>query len=257
MATDAPGRASKLKSIEKAFDVIELLKERDGAGVTELADELGWAKSTTHNYLQTLENNEYIIQEGNTYYLGLRFLGLGRYVSQRKSFYGLAETKVEELAEETGERAQFVVEEHGRAVYVRHTTGDRGVRTDAVVGSRLDLHATAAGKAILSQLPEERRAEILDRLELTQHTRNTLTDRDELLEELDRIRGDGIARNRGEIVEGMNAVAVPVTDPNERVLGALCVSGPAHRMTDERIEDGLAEHILGSVNELELNIEYA
>lgn len=256
MTTDVDSSLGTLKSVEKAFRVIELLRREDGAGVTRVADELGWAKSTAHNYLRTLEENEYVVQEGSTYYLGLRFLGLGTYVKNRKEIYSLAETKVEELAERTNERAQFVVNEHGKAIYVRHMTGDRGVQTDARIGSRLDLHATSSGKALLSQLSADERAKLLDRIELTQFTENTITDREELREELKRIRDRNIAHNRGEIVKGMNAVAVPVTDSNEEVIGALSVSGPAHRMTDEWIENELAEYILGTANELELNIEY-
>lgn len=257
MATDPDPMSGELQSIRKAFEIIELLKEREGAGVTEVANELGWAKSTTYNYLATLKSNGYVIQEGRKYHLGLRFLELGKHVSHGKDLYELASKKVKELAEETGERAQFVVLEHGQAVYVRQAIGDKGVRTDAEVGSRLDLHATAAGKAILSKIPESEREEILDCIGMKPYTKNTIADREELRQELEEIQETGIARNSGEIVDGMNAVAVPVTNTNEHVLGALCVSGPAHRMTAERIKDELVEYILGSVNELELNLQYS
>ncbi|MEF8824793.1 MAG: IclR family transcriptional regulator [Halapricum sp.] len=257
MSTGPDVVSGELKSIRKAFEVIELLKERNGAGVTEIANELGWAKSTAYNYLRTLTNNEYVVQEGDQYHLGLRFLDLGKHVSHRKDLYELADKKVKELANETGERAQFVVLEHRKAVYVRQAIGDSGVHTDAEVGSRLDLHATAAGKAILSKIPDDEREEILDRIEMRSYTENTIKHRKELQQEIEEIQSTNIARNGGEIVDGMNAVAVPVTDANEQVYGSLCVSGPAHRMTDERIEDHLAEYILGSANELELNLEYS
>lgn len=75
-------------------------------------------------------------------------------------------------ADETAERAQFIVEEHGRAVYVHHAAGNSAVRTpESGVGMRIHLHATAAGKAILAFLTEERQLEIVEQrgYRLSQH----------------------------------------------------------------------------------------
>lgn len=256
METRATKEENTLKSVTQAFEIIEVLRERDGAGVTEIADELGWAKSTTHNYLRTLVANEYIVAEGTTYYLGLRFLELGNYVLSQKMLYSLVEPKVEELAEKTEERAQFSVLEHRNAVYLCHEKGERGVQTDVEVGSRINLHATSAGKALLSQLPEDELSDLLDAIELTRFTEHTITDGDELRDQLAQIRKQNKAFSYGEMVEGLNAIAVPVTDGNGQLLGALSISGPAHRLTDERLDNKLTEYLLGTANELELNVEY-
>lgn len=256
MNTHATEDPNTLKSVSRAFEIIEALRECDGAGVSEIADELGWAKSTTHNYLRTLEANEYIVSEGTTYYLGLKFLDLGNYVLTRKKLYSLVEPKVEELAEKTEERAQFAVLEHRHAVYICHERGARGVQTNIDVGSRVNLHATSCGKALLSQLSEDELVDLLEKIELSRYTEHTITQRDELREELEQIRQENIAYSIGEMVEGLNAVAVPVTAPDGTLLGALAVSGPAHRITDERIGQELTEYLLGTANELELNVEY-
>lgn len=256
MGTHATTDPNTLKSVTRAFEIIEALREKNGAGVSEIADELGWAKSTTHNYLRTLEANEYIVTEGTTYYLGLRFLELGNYVLNRKKLYSLVEPKVQELAEMTGERAQFSVLEHRHAVYVCHEKGEHGVQTDVAVGSRINLHATSAGKALLSQLPDDELANLLEKIELSRYTENTITDRDELRDELDQIREQNMAFSFGDMVDGLNAVGVPVIDGDDNLLGALSVSGPAHRFTDERLHDELSEYLLGTANEIELNVEY-
>jgi len=256
MGTDTKADPNTLKSVTQAFEVIDVLREKDGAGVSEIADELGWAKSTTHNYLRTLEENEYIVSEGSTYCLGLRFLDLGNYVLNRKPLYSLVEPKVEELAEKTGERVQFAVLEHRHAVYVCHEKGERGVQTDVGVGSRINLHATSGGKALLSQLPTDELEAVLDRIELQRFTKHTITDKDEFRDELEHVREENMAYSFGEMVEGLNAVAVPVTDAAGKLLGSLSISGPAHRFTDHRLENELTEYLLGTANELELNIEY-
>lgn len=62
--------------------------------------------------------------------------------------------KVKEIVEKTGERAQLIVKEHGKAVYAHRALGEHAVHTDPGLGSRIPLHATA-GKAILTNLPEK------------------------------------------------------------------------------------------------------
>jgi len=255
-----PRSMDGLKSIEavnKSLRIVEALKEMDGARVTELADELGWAKSTVHSHLESLESNEYVVQENGQYVLGFRFLEIGEYVKHRKSFYSLIQPKIDELAEETGERVQFVTNEHGDGVYVRIAEGDRAVSTGSYLGHRRTmLHATAAGKAILAHLPEDEVERIIDRKGLVPQTPNTITDREELFQELEEVREKGFAFNREEHIEGLQAVAAPIEDPDDNVLGALSIAGPAHRMRGEWLREELPDHILGVRNEIELDIAY-
>jgi DNA-binding IclR family transcriptional regulator len=246
-----------VSSTETLVDIVEVLSERDGAGVTEIADALGLAKSTVYGHLQTLRQREYVLKEGDTYQLTLRFLDLGQSVRTRRTAYELAREKVEKVADETDERCQFIVEEHGHGVYMFREIGDDAVRTDSAIGKHIPLHATAAGKAILATMPRDRVEAIVDEQGLEALTDRTITDRDELFAELETTRERGYAINHGENTAGLYAVGVSVADRDGEVLGALSVSGPAERMTDDRRERELPELMLGVANELELNIAYA
>lgn len=123
-----------VKAVQTSIGVIEALYERDGARIDELADALDVSKSSVHRHLSTLRQANYVTKEGDTYYLSMQFLELGHYVCNRKEVFQLAEPKVKELAEETGERAQFVVEEHGYVRYVHRATGEHAVKTISGVG---------------------------------------------------------------------------------------------------------------------------
>jgi len=85
--------------------IVEALKRLDGAGTTAVANDLGIAKSTVHNHLQTLEDEGYITNEGSAYHVGLRFLELGEYKRNRMDIYEKARPEVASLAEKTGEMA--------------------------------------------------------------------------------------------------------------------------------------------------------
>lgn len=254
----APPNRRTLATTETSLKVIETLKDVGGARVTELAEEMDLAASTVYSHLATLEDAEYVVKEGDTYRLGLRFLGLGEHVRKNDEYFSLAESKVEQLAEETGGRAHFIVEEHGKGVYVYTKSGEHAVKTYSRDGRRLALHRTAAGKAILALLPRRRVDAIIDRHGLSRRTSSTITDREALYEELEAVRErDGIAFNKEEQLRGVRAAGAPVRDSNGAVIGALSVSGPTHRMKDERLHEEVPNIILGTANELELEIEYA
>lgn len=246
-----------LQTTETSLKVILTLKEIDGGRVTEIASHLDMPPSTIHSHLATLEQNEFVVKEGDTYYLGLQFLNLGEYVRSRSESYVFAKEKVQQLAEETGGRAHYVVEEHGRGVYLYTSTGENAVKAFSSVGKRVHLHVAASGKSILAFLPEQRVEEIIDRWGLPEETDHTLTDREALYDELERIRERGYAFNREEHIKGINAVGAPVFGVNDQVIGAFSVSGPAHRMKGELLEEDITNAVLGTSNELELNITYS
>ena len=247
-----------LATTATSLQVVEALERLDGARVSELADELGVAPSTAHSHLVTLERNQYVVKDGDTYRIGLKFLSLGEYARQSNRYYSMAESKVEQLAAETGGRAHFIVEEHGQGVYIYTVSGKHAIETYAREGRRLFLHQAAAGKAILAYLPDDRVTAIVDQWGLPKRTENTITDRSSLEETLATVRdSDGIAFNDEEQIKGIRAVGAPVRAPNGRVIGALSVSGPTHRLKGEFYESELPDTILGTANELELQVEYS
>jgi len=249
---------NKVKSTQKTFRILEKLKELNGATVTELTNELDLPKSSVHNYLNTLKDAEYVVQDdGNKYHVGLRFLDLGSFARQRRQIYRVAKPEVTKLADETGELANLLVEEHGRGVYLYRKTGEKAVKVDSYTGQRVFLHNTALGKAILANLPRDRVGMILDRHGLPATTDNTITDRGTLFEELETIQQEGIAFDNEERLRGLRCVAVPIVTKNDRVEGAISIAGPSSRITGERFTEKLPELIRNAVNVVELNTTYA
>ena len=105
-----------IQSADIVFDIFEYLREQDGATLTEIANALGKAPSTTHQYLTTLERQEFIVRNAGEYQISHRFLDFAVYARQQNPVYDLAAEKVDQIVEETGERAQFSVAEHGSTV---------------------------------------------------------------------------------------------------------------------------------------------
>lgn len=246
-----------VKSTEMTFKIVETLKDVDGAGVTELSNHLDLPKSTVHNYLSTLVQEEYVVKEGDTYKVGLRFLELGAYARNRMNIYEIAKPEVTGIANETGELGNLLVEEHGRGSYLYRARGEQAVKVDAYVGTRVPLHSTALGKAILAFLPRRRVGDIIDMHGLPASTSNTVTDRDQLETVLEDVRERGFAVDDGERLKGLKCVAAPILSNDDRVLGAVSVSGPTSRMQGTRFRETIPEMVLEAVNVIELNVTYS
>ncbi|WP_324761233.1 IclR family transcriptional regulator [Haloarcula sp. GH36] len=239
-----------------AFDIIDELKESGGMSVSELATQLDKPRSTVHSHLATLENLSYLTSDEGEYRLGLRFLGVGENARKRMRIYEVVSPEVERLAEDTGELATAVVEEHGMGVFLCRNRGEDAVNLDSHDGYRVHLHTTAVGKAILAHLDEERIEGILDEHGLVQNTENTVTDREELFEELATIREEGVAFDREERLRGLNCVAAPILRNDGTVIGSISLAGPTSRFRGDLFETEYPELVKSAANIVELDIEY-
>lgn len=255
MMRDRPNTVP-IKSVGTMLDLLMEIQEREQAGVSELAESLGVAKSTVHNHLSTLLAYEYVQREGDQFRLGIRFLDHGGHARSNLPGNELIKQKVQEIADETGELVQYLVEEHGRGVFVFRETGDQAVRTKTRLGRRVYLHHVSAGKAMLAHMPEARVDDIVDRHGLPSKTDQTITDRDELRENLQSIREQGYVFDEEEHIKGLYSFAVPVTLGDDRLIGGLSVAGPPHRIQTRTKKEEYIQLLQGIANEIELNLTY-
>ncbi|MFB6078094.1 MAG: IclR family transcriptional regulator [Halarchaeum sp.] len=250
------GAKHPVRTTAKTLTLIEELRDRGTSGVTELADDLEMGKSAVHNHLTTLKEHGYVLQEGDEYRLGLKFLEIGGHTRKEMEFYQIAEPEVKALADETGELANLLVEEQGVGVYLMRSKGADAVDLDTYAGRRTYLHTTGLGKAILAYLPEERIDEIVDEHGLERRTSRSIGTREELDAELQRVRERGYAIDDGERLEGLRCIAAPITQSSDEVIGAVSLSAPASRVSDEELKGRLAERVLSAANVIELNVNY-
>ncbi|GGC64362.1 IclR family transcriptional regulator [Haloferax sulfurifontis] len=249
--------ANTIGALGTSLEILEALKERGSAGVTELATELDLPKSTVYSHLRTLREHGYVVQRDERYCIGLKFLSLGEHTRDRMPLYEVAKPEVKGLAEQTGELANLLVEEHGEGVYLFRSKGEQAVSLDTHAGMRVKLHCTSLGKAILAYLPEVRVDEIIERWGLPAQTATTITSREALEEELAAVRERGYAYDKGERLSGLRCIAAPIKNPDGHAIGAVSVSGPTSRMKGERFESEIPEQVMSAANVIELNLTYS
>jgi DNA-binding IclR family transcriptional regulator len=246
-----------VRSSEKTLRILEAIHELGGVGVTELAKYLDMSKATVHHHLSTLEQNEYVVNDGSTYRTGLKLLEMGERARRQSGLFEIAKPDVNELADQTGELANLMIEEHGRGVYVHIASGEQAIRLDTRVGTRQYLHTSALGKAILAHMPEERFEAVIDRHGLPAQTPNTVTEKEVLEEELDEIRKRGVAFDGEERAEGIRCVAAPITDNQNQLVGAVSVSAPSARMKHDRFRNKIPELVRDTATVIGINVSYS
>jgi IclR family acetate operon transcriptional repressor len=253
------GQSKKYRvgAIETTFEILETLKQLESAGATEIAEAVEAPVSTVYNHLMTLERNEYVVKTGEEYQISLKFLEFGEQRRNRTQVYKLARPQVKELADETEEVATFMIEEHGRGVSLCREGGDNAVRIDNFPGRRVELHCTGLGKAMLAFFPEEKVDSVIERHGLPAKTEHTITDEENLRDELAEIRERGYAFDRQERHRGLRCVAAPVQSDDGSIIGAISVSAPRARMTGERFTETMPEAVLRAKNVIEVNTTYS
>lgn len=252
---ESGGPNRSVKTAGTIFEILELLSENGNGTVTEVADWANIAPSTAHDHLVTLEDMGYLVKENGKYHLGLKFLKYGVEAKSRLNIVEVAGPIVKQLADETGEVVRLVTIEHDEVVVVNLEKGDRGVITGGKTGTRLPLHWTAGGKAILAELPENEVRRIVNERGLPSRRANSISSIDELLDEIEAIQEKGVAFDDEESIKGLRGVGCAI-NTEEDPLFAISIGAPANRLQGVRFREDIPEAVKGAVNEIELRIAY-
>ncbi|MDQ2052522.1 IclR family transcriptional regulator [Natronolimnohabitans sp. A-GB9] len=252
MATEAN---HPVRTTEKSLALMERLREVDGARIRDLEGFNGMTKGAIHNHLSTLREHGYIIKEDDEYRLSFKFLTMSGHVRSQNDLYKFGRPKANQLAADTGMLVNLVTEEKGKGVYLYQARGDYAVNLDTHVGYRIRLHYTGVGKAILAYLPPEKVDRIVDKWGLPKATENTITDREELDEELETIRDRGYAIDHEERTEGLACIAAPIL-LDDTILGAISISAPTQRLGSAGFDEKIIGEVESTANELMLDLKY-
>lgn len=245
-------------AVSHALDLLEQFHGEGVAelGVTELAKRLKLHKNNVFRLLATLEARGYVEQNRLTgnYRLGLKTLELRQIMIRQMALLPYSKPALEELVRECEETAYVAILKDNLSIYLYGVESHATVRVVSRLGSRLPAYCTAAGKVMLAYLPELELERYFARTEIAPFTPNTITDREKLKEHLREIAKKGFAIDNEELELGVRGVAAPIRDYRNVVVGAVIISGPAIRFSDERIRTELAPLARKAVEEISVKL---
>ncbi len=235
-----------IKSVEKAFRLIEILSEKGFANMSDLSRALDMTKTNVHRLLLTLRELGYVgvDSDGRRYFLSHKLFSLGCSVPERQAIVAQAYSKMEDLARITHETINLAILADDKALYLEKIPSPEYLRIDTPIGQNDPCHTTALGKVLLAGLSEEELHLYLERQDpLQAYTKNTITDPKELVKALEKVRKLGYATDEEEILEGVCCIAVPIRDSQGNTIAAMSVSGPKVRMSKQKMDE-IKYHLL-------------
>jgi IclR family transcriptional regulator, KDG regulon repressor len=218
-------------TVVKALSILEVLAgSPTPLGITELATTLNFSKSNVHRLLQTLASRGYVVASDHRYAATTRVWEVGAQVIGRLDVVQVAAKPMQRLVGQTDETAHLSILDLAacEVVSIHNVESRQPVRAYSRIGQRTPAHCVATGKALLSVQPLEALLKLPE--ELPRFTPHTVCRRDDLLEALEKTRGDGYSTNVGEWREQVGGAAAVVYDHTASPLAALGLTVPVARM---------------------------
>jgi DNA-binding IclR family transcriptional regulator len=238
----------------KGLALLEVVaRARRPLGVTELAGQLGIAKSHAHRLLQGLVELKYVQHDPTTrgYAASVRLWELGSSVLEGLDLRRIAQPWMEGLLEETRETVHLSVLDGVEVVYVHKIESNEPVRAYSQIGGRAPAHCVATGKALLAWLGPSRLKELAASIE--RYTPHTIVEEAAFVREMERVRKLGYAVNRGEWRESVAGIGAPIRDIQGQVIAAVGISGPIGRLKPSMFK-GLAGHVVAAAQGISVGL---
>lgn len=248
-----------IQAVDHALDLLEQFHDDvDELGVTELSKRLKLHKNNVFRLLATLESRAYIEQNKVTenYRLGLKTLELGQTFIKQMGLLRQSRPVLEALVKECNETTYVAILKEFHIVYLDAVETDLTVRVVPRVGSRLPAYCTAAGKIQLAYMTDEELDNYIPGKELKRYTPNTIIDKTELKKHLAAVAELGYAVDNEELDAGVRCVSAPIRDYTRRIIGAVSISGPSMRFTQERIDKELVPLVKKAAEEISTKLGY-
>jgi len=229
------GGKYRIGVLNKMFDLLDVLEREGPLTLTELSQRAATNKVTVLRILANLEARDYVERdELGRYSLGMRLLQLGLRKSAATDLRAVAHPVLRELRDQFDETVNLGVLIGAGILYLDILESTLSLRMAASAGARDDIHSTAIGKAIASRW-NGREQEQLASLSMAPKTARTITGIEQLRQELARVRDRGFSIDDEENETGARCIGAPIFDHTGECVGAISVSGPTIRMTDDRI----------------------
>ncbi|HHZ16567.1 MAG TPA: IclR family transcriptional regulator [Clostridia bacterium] len=221
-----------INSVIRTLEIINCLSQLGEASVSDVSNCLKMTKSTIHRFLASMKYAGFLEQnpENQKYRLSIKLFEIGNRVIGRLNISEIAKPIMLELAEKTGETVNLAILDGFEVVYIEKCVSQNCLRMDCDIGGRDPAYCTGLGKAMLAFLPEEELDRHLASEKLQAKTINTITVPQALKAELKTIRENGYAVDKEELIQGINCLAAPIRNNENKVVAAISISAPKVRV---------------------------
>ena len=216
-----------IKSLEKGLNVICLLSQHDSPlKLEELVRISGLRKTSCFRILQTLTRAGFALRDKDTggYFVGPKIISMGLTALEKRGIRELALPFMKEIRQKTGATVNLAILDGSDVIFIERLQSAHIVEGNLRVGSRLSIHLSSMGKAMLAHLPETEANAVLQQIRFERKTEKTLASVRALKKEMEEIRAAGFAVNNEELAAGLFAIAVTLLNRAGAAVACLNIS---------------------------------
>ena len=228
-----------MESIDRAFNILELFRDQNGnrgsLSITELSNLSGYSPAVTHRIVTALVKRGYLIQKERRgkYSLGLKFLEFSYVIRKNIEIANIADPFLLDLNKETDEATTLGILDNNELLVIERLDVSHDLNVSGAVGKRAPLHSTAIGKLFLAQMSHKERDTYFNGDTIKKHTKNTITDLEEMEKQLELFRVEGCTFDREETALGVWSVAAPVYNFAGKIEAGVAIVAPTIRINDQ------------------------
>jgi DNA-binding IclR family transcriptional regulator len=232
--TSPAPRSGASTGVQSTLAVLDLLAARSPLGLSEIARELGIAKSTLHRICAILVERGWAVRDREGRFdLGIRALRLGS-SSSGLPIVTAFRTVAAEFLTRHDETIALAVLDGVESLFIALEETSQPVRLVTHIGSKTPAFASASGRVVLASHPPAAVNAMFGGKLLVTPTGRRLNGVAELQAILEEVRRRGYAENLEETADGLYAASVPVVNDEGMTLAALTTCIPVSRITPER-----------------------
>lgn len=231
--------AETLQSVERALIVLKAVAQLERTTLSDLSLSIGVPTATAHRVLNTLQKHDFVAFDEDTqdWMIGLEAYRTGTAFLNQSNLTQIGHKVMRSLMKSTEETANLAVHDQFEVVFIGQVETHNPIRAFFPPGSRSSMHASGAGKAILSALPEDQVRKMVERAGLERFTEHTLTEPGPFFDELRVIHDRGWSFDREERYLGMSCIGSAIFDRNGHPIAAVSISGPSTRFSDDKVAE--------------------
>lgn len=241
-----------LQSLAKGLTVLQAMAEANHPmTLSDIARAASTSNATATRICHTLTQMGFIDRdEQRRFFITPRILSLGHSAVCSMGWRNVAQHYLERLSFDLKETVNLSVLDGHELIYIARVNTDRILPFDLQLGSRLPVYCTSMGKALVAFSPPEMVEQILQKVTFAPLTHRTITQKDQYLAELDKVRAKGYAVNDEELSVGLRSVAAPILDSQGWSQAAINIAVPTTRYSLERMESDLAPAAVRTAREI-------
>ena len=223
--------------LARGLYILEYLSmQPEGKTQKEIAEALKYPLSSVSRITLQLVDMGYLFRDPATKIFSstMKMLLVGQQALTDSDLVGTALPVMRRLRDRLQDTVLLGVLNGTEIVVIESAPGTHLFKFTVNPGHRINIPASAPGKAIVANLPEDERRQMLDKLKFVKFNENTITSRKDFERELDTVRKQGYSLDRGEEYLGIYCVGGPLFDRNGFPIASIWVTGPGKRVSPDQ-----------------------